>query len=116
MNQFDYTVKKNIGFCEACIGGRHHRNPFETRKSHTTAQLELVHSDICGKMGEKSNGGAEYFLTFVDDYSRYSWVYTLKKKVLTMESSRREIQWEDTKNKSEQTTVGNLPLISLSRS
>ncbi len=25
-------------------------------------------------------GGAEYFLTFVDDKTRYVWVYPLKKK------------------------------------
>ena len=31
-------------------------------------------------MGEKSMGGAEYFLTFVDDKTRYVWVYPLKKK------------------------------------
>ncbi len=35
---------------------------------------------MCGKVGEKSIGGAEYFLTFTDDKSRYSWVYILKTK------------------------------------
>ena len=42
--------------------------------------LELVHSDVCGKMREKSLGGGEYFLTFTDDRSRYTWVYILKTK------------------------------------
>lgn len=31
-------------------------------------------------MGEKSHGGAEYFVTFIDDHSWYAWVYPLKKK------------------------------------
>ena len=34
----------------------------------------------CGKMQEKSLGGAEYFLTFTDDKTRYMWVYILKTK------------------------------------
>ena len=33
--------------------------------------LKLVHSDACGKVNTKSLGGAEYFLTFIDDKSRY---------------------------------------------
>ena len=42
--------------------------------------LELVHSDLCGKMGQKSLGGAEYFLMLLDDKTRYTWVYPLKTK------------------------------------
>ena len=42
--------------------------------------LELVHSDVCGKLKNKSLSGAEYFLTFIDDKTHFTWVYTLKKK------------------------------------
>ena len=42
--------------------------------------LEIVHSDVCGKLNTPSLGGAEYFLTFIDDYTHYTWVYTLKHK------------------------------------
>ena len=42
--------------------------------------LELVHSDVCGKISETSIGGAQYFLKFTEDKSRYSWVYILKTK------------------------------------
>ena len=42
--------------------------------------LELVHSDVRGKMGQKSKRGAEYFLTLLDDKTHYSWVYPLKTK------------------------------------
>ena len=80
VEQFDYNSVNNIGFCESCIGGKHHRSSFETSKSRATEPLELVHSDVCGKMSEKSIGGAEYFLTFTDDKTRYSWVYPLKTK------------------------------------
>ena len=42
--------------------------------------LELDHSDVCGKINETSIGGAQYFLTFTDDKSRYSWAYILETK------------------------------------
>ena len=35
---------------------------------------------MCGKIGTKSLGGANYFLTFIDDETRYVWVYVLKTK------------------------------------
>ena len=42
--------------------------------------LELVHSDVCGKISSKSLSGAEYFVTFIDNKTRYIWVYVIKKK------------------------------------
>lgn len=42
--------------------------------------LELVHASICGDMQEPSLGKKFYFLTFIDDYSRHTWVYFLKQK------------------------------------
>ena len=80
VEQFDYNTTKSIGFCEECIGGKHHRSRFEASTSQTKEPLELVHSDVCGKMNRKSIGGAEYFLACTDDKSRYSWVYPLKTK------------------------------------
>ena len=48
--------------------------------NNTETSLQTVHSDVCGKMNEKSLGGAEYFLTFIDDKTRYVWVYCLQHK------------------------------------
>ena len=42
--------------------------------------LGLVHSDVCGKMSTLSRSGSEYFLTFINDETRYTWVYILKRK------------------------------------
>ena len=71
---------KNVGFCEACIGRKHHQNHFKTNKTHTKEPLELAHMDICGKMGAKSIGGAEYFISFIDDKTHFAWVYPMKTK------------------------------------
>ena len=42
--------------------------------------LELVHSDVCDPMSTQEKGGYEYFITFTDDYSRYGYVYLMKRK------------------------------------
>jgi hypothetical protein len=36
-----------------------------------------MHTDICS-MGDRTIGGALYFMTFEDDHSRKLWVYSLK--------------------------------------
>ena len=80
VKRLNYDSSKGISFCETCINGKHHHTPFDSSKTHSTELLELVHSDVCGKISEKSLGGAQYFLTFTDDKSRYSWVYILHSK------------------------------------
>ncbi len=54
VNQFDYDTSGTVGVCEACIGGKQCKTAFKTSTTKTSEPLELVHSDLCGKMGEKS--------------------------------------------------------------
>jgi transposase InsO family protein len=42
--------------------------------------LELVHTDLCGPFSTESQAGNKYFITFIDDFSRYCWVYFLRQK------------------------------------
>lgn len=42
--------------------------------------LELVHTDLCGPFEINTLGGKIYFLIFVDDYSRFTFIYLLKNK------------------------------------
>ena len=66
--------------CESCLMGGQTKQPFN-KKGGTRAKeiLELVHSDVCGPMSEKSSG-YRYFLTFIDDKTRKTFVYFLKSK------------------------------------
>ena len=41
--------------------------------------LELVHIDVF-QVDAKSHDGAQYFVTFIDDYSRKLWVSVMKRK------------------------------------
>ncbi len=45
------------------------------------AILDLMHSNICGPTQTFFLGGAKYFIYFIDDYSRYTYVYHLKQKI-----------------------------------
>ena len=42
--------------------------------------LDYVHMDVWGPSKMKSLGGNHYFVTFVDDFSRRTWVYLMKHK------------------------------------
>ena len=80
VKRLDYNVSGGVGICESCIGGKQCKGSFNLSTTKTSEPLELVHSDLCGKMGKKSIGGAEYFLTFIDDKTHYIWVYPLRRK------------------------------------
>ena len=65
---------------------KQHREKFEKAKAWRARQkLGLVHSDLCGLMQTTSLGGAKYFITFIDDFSRKVWIYLLKDKSKTFE-------------------------------
>jgi hypothetical protein len=58
----------------------------QPRKSHKNAEardlspLELIHSDLCEMNGELTKGGKKYFMTLIDDSTRYCYVYLMKSK------------------------------------
>lgn len=77
----DLNQGEEASFCEPCAEGKHHRSPFPISMSRQSKRaLELIHSDVCGKIGTPSLSGAQYFLTFIDDYTHYTWMYVLKRK------------------------------------
>ena len=63
--------------CNCCVQAKHTRSPFLDSKHTATTELDIVHSDVCGPIQVQSRGGSRYFLTFIDDCSRYITVYCL---------------------------------------
>ena len=55
-SQPDYDVSGEIRICEACIGGKQCKNSFKPNEMMMSMPLELMHLDVCGKMGQKSIG------------------------------------------------------------
>ncbi|GJR78218.1 retrotransposon protein, putative, ty1-copia subclass [Tanacetum coccineum] len=56
------------------------RKLFPHRTERVTDLLGIIHTDVCGPLRHVSRQGASYFITFMDEYSRYGYVYLLKHK------------------------------------
>lgn len=83
-------IKHEGSFCEDCILGKQTRNSFQKKAEYQSKGiLELVHTDICGPITPESFSGRKYFITFIDDFSRKTWVYFLKKKAEAFEFFKR---------------------------
>ena len=54
---------ESLGVCETCVVGKLARRPFPKTSLRKTRLLELIHTDLCGPMREKSLSGAKYFAT-----------------------------------------------------
>ncbi len=78
--------------CEACVQGKQHRTPYPKKSSNKATELfKTVHSDVCGPMNVKSFGKSQYFVTFIDEYSRYTEVYFLKSKDEVLEKFKQYV-------------------------
>lgn len=75
-----FASKMNEINCEVCAKCKIHVQPFKSSSNREENILGLVHSDICGPMSTESLGGAKYFVTFIDDYSRYTEAIMLRNR------------------------------------
>eukprot|EP00171_Calliarthron_tuberculosum_P001299 IDg1299t1 len=67
--------------CEGCVMEKMPRTSIpKTSQSRSAGILDLVHSDVAGPLPVSSKGGARYFVTFIDDKSRWVTVYPIKAK------------------------------------
>ncbi|GJV58056.1 retrovirus-related pol polyprotein from transposon TNT 1-94 [Tanacetum coccineum] len=67
--------------CSSCEKGKHHRASFKTKQTSSIKKcLHLLHMDLFGPVTPRSINHEKYTLVIVDEYSRYTWVYFLKKK------------------------------------
>jgi transposase InsO family protein len=68
--------------CHGCVLGKHQKDPFPSSQSwQAQAPSELVHTDISGPIPTPSFSSAWYILTFIDDYTRRTWVYFITLKI-----------------------------------
>jgi hypothetical protein len=65
--------------CGACQQAKSHPLSFSDSTRVTTKPLELVHSDVWGPIIKFVNG-YQYYVSFLDDYSHFTWIYLIKDK------------------------------------
>ena len=82
--------------CSDCQLAKSHRLPTQLSNFRASKPLELVYTNIWGHASVKSISGAKYFILFVDDYSRYTWFYSLQTNDQTLPIFKRfKLQMEN---------------------
>ncbi|KAK1440871.1 hypothetical protein QVD17_06703 [Tagetes erecta] len=71
--------------CESCLAGKLTKHPFTHVGERANDLLALIHTDVCSPFRTMSRNHERYFVTFIDDYSRYAYVYLMKHKHETFE-------------------------------
>lgn len=79
------TIKTPQKLCSNCLVGKQQRESFPKKSLWKSAnKLQLVHSDICGPITPTSNSNKRYILSFIDDFTRKTWIYLLSQKSETL--------------------------------
>ncbi|CAI7845209.1 unnamed protein product [Closterium sp. NIES-54] len=82
--------------CPDCTTGKLPRISFPTSTTRASAPLKLVHTDVCGPMQTPGRDkGSKYFITFLDDFSRLSWVTLVKTKDEVAKVFKRWIRYAE---------------------
>jgi len=74
----DLLTRIDLPTSEHCLVGKITRNLFGKGK-RSNFSSELIHFDICGPMSE-DEAGASYFITVIDDFTHYGYVYLISHK------------------------------------
>ncbi len=69
------------GTCVGRMVEKQSKEKFPPKVSHwAEVVFELVYMDICGPLFVSLMLGSMYFITFIDDYNRWTWTYFMKAK------------------------------------
>ena len=66
--------------CTSCISAKMHKTPFSTHVSNTEYPFQLVYSDLWGPAPMISVLDHRFYVIFVDDFTRFTWLFLLERK------------------------------------
>ena len=75
----NFTIVKGSK-CHSCVQSKQPRKPHKATEERNLEPLELIHYDLCEMNGVLTKGGKRYFMTLIDDASRFCYVYLLQTK------------------------------------
>lgn len=78
-HKLSFIPDENDKVCDACQQGKSHQLPFPKSTSVSTSALELVFSHVWGP-APSSVGQFNYYVSFIDDYSKFIWIYLIRHK------------------------------------
>ena len=71
------SSNKTIAVCDTCQHGKSHQLPFSSSSRVLSNPLEIVFSNVWGP-AQTYVSCHNYYVHFIDDYSRFTWLYLLK--------------------------------------
>ena len=78
------SLFKNVSIeslhCDICEFAKHKRSSYPRSNTRTFVPFELIHSDIWGPSNISNISGFRWFVSFIDDCTRVTWIYLLKQK------------------------------------
>jgi hypothetical protein len=68
------------GVCRGCALGKNVKTAFPSSENKAKGILDPINSDVCGPMSVASMQGSSYYVTFIDDFSKKTWIFFMKTK------------------------------------
>ena len=77
---FSHLDTNSVLHCQTCVLAKSHRQSFKPSNSRVDDIFSLIHSNVWGPSPVVGGNGFRYFVLFIDDCTRMTWVYFLKNK------------------------------------
>jgi len=80
LSQFNLPVSSNKASspCSACAQAKGHQQPFSSSSASICSHLQLIYSDVWGASPTLSINGSRFYVSFIDAFSRFTWVFPLQ--------------------------------------
>jgi hypothetical protein len=78
-NNLSYDPQINPYICNSCHQAKSHQLPYHISTSVSTVPSEQIFSDVWG-LAPASVGRHLYYASFIDDFSKFTWIYLHKKR------------------------------------
>ncbi|KAI0992030.1 hypothetical protein K3495_g16156, partial [Podosphaera aphanis] len=78
--------------CPACVLSKSTHEVGNSRVKRAENPFDIVHSDLSGKFSVESLGRKRYYISFIDDFTRYAWIYFIRSKDDTYDAIRQFVK------------------------
>ncbi|WVZ94147.1 hypothetical protein U9M48_040078 [Paspalum notatum var. saurae] len=78
-NNLSVSSESCTSFCNACQQAKSHQLPYLRSSSVSSSPLQLIFFDVWGP-APQSVGGFQYYVNFIDDFSKFTWIYMVKNR------------------------------------
>src|SRR6266481_4901695 len=94
----DLDMDSKPSFCDACAKAKPTRQPVPKERNSPLATNvgEKIHFYVWGPATPKSYDGKDYFISFTDDHSRWSWVEPMSRKNEALSQYKSYEAWMET--------------------